>query len=150
LTDYRPVLLFDVRLVILPVGTAAGEGELLRLAGAQQVGVEELAAVVRIDSQQRNGQPRTHRLEGLTHRDLPVAPDPRAFGPSGRHIRHRQGVEILALGAQATMRDQINLHKADALFVPGRIGLYRHLLLEQRSWLGGPQPPALARPPEGS
>ena len=58
-----PVLLLDVGLVVLVVGSTAGEGDLLLLAVALQVVVDELAAVVRVQAEQRIGQAAADRSE---------------------------------------------------------------------------------------
>ena len=55
--DDRPVLLLDVGLVVLPVRSAAGEGQLLPPTPAQQVVIQKLAAVVGVQPEQREGQP---------------------------------------------------------------------------------------------
>jgi len=55
----RPVLLLDVGIVVLATGATAGEGDVLPLAIAVQFIVDELGAVVGVNSQQ----------EGWTSRD---------------------------------------------------------------------------------
>jgi hypothetical protein len=51
--DDRPVLLLHVRLVVLSVGTTPGERDLLLLTKADEVGVQDLASIVRVDPQER-------------------------------------------------------------------------------------------------
>ena len=50
--DDRPVLLFDVGAVVGVTGTRLGEGDLPLLAPVQEVVVDELRSVVRVDAQQ--------------------------------------------------------------------------------------------------
>jgi hypothetical protein len=50
LTDRRPVLLLDLRLVVLLEGAGATEGDLFLLAGVVQVMVDELAAAVGVEA----------------------------------------------------------------------------------------------------
>ena len=57
LADFGPVLLLDVGLVVLVVGSAAGEGDVPVGAPGAEVVVDELAAVVRVDSEDREREP---------------------------------------------------------------------------------------------
>ena len=58
LAHLRPVLLLDVRVVVLLVGPSARELNVLLFAPTLQMPVDELTAVVRIHAQQREGQHR--------------------------------------------------------------------------------------------
>ena len=57
LADVGPVLLLDVGAVVLVAGPGPGEGELVGRAVVEEVGVDELAAVVRVDAQDGEGEP---------------------------------------------------------------------------------------------
>ena len=50
LAHHGPVLLFHVSLIVLPVGSGAGESDLLLFTVAFQVGIDELAAIVGVES----------------------------------------------------------------------------------------------------
>ena len=66
------ILLFDEAIVILVVGTAAREGDAghLLLPEAQQVGIEDFTAVVRVDFMDGEGRLRQERLEGSGNHQL--------------------------------------------------------------------------------
>src|SRR3970282_2458258 len=81
LANVGPVLLLDVGVVVLLVGTAAGELDLLGAAVADQVVVEELAAVVGVDAAEAEGQALAHVLEGGDDPSLALAGHPSGFGP---------------------------------------------------------------------
>src|SRR6266403_4966196 len=70
LADVRPVLLFDVGVVVLLIGAAAGELDLLGLAVLPEMLVDELRAVVRVDAAQPEGQAGAELLERRLHRRL--------------------------------------------------------------------------------
>ncbi|WP_188316577.1 hypothetical protein [Solihabitans fulvus] len=61
--DYRPVLLLDVAAVVAVARSGPGEGDLLVLAVVEQVVVDELGAVVGVDAQDREREPRGDVLE---------------------------------------------------------------------------------------
>jgi len=65
LADDGVVFLFDIAAVVLAVGAAAGEGDLEILAEAQQLGIDELAAIIRVEAEQGEGQVVFNALEGL-------------------------------------------------------------------------------------
>ena len=52
----RPVLLLHVALVVLPVGRPPRKGDVLLAAVGQQLGVQEFAPVVRVETQQGHRQ----------------------------------------------------------------------------------------------
>ena len=83
MTNHRPVLLFDMGLVILLVGSRAGKGDLFALAVAQKGLVDELAAVVLIQSQEWEGQVQAQLANGLRDHDLSFMSQGQAFRPSG-------------------------------------------------------------------
>src|SRR3954466_6617168 len=104
-------------LVVLPVGTAAREGEFLLLTPADQVRMEKLAAVIRVDPQERHGQPRPGLLERGEYGGLALAPDAHALRPARGDVGPRQTVQVEAGGRGPTVGDQVNLHEAGPLLV---------------------------------
>ena len=56
LADVGPVLLLDVRPVVLVARPGPGEGDLLLAAVVEKMGVDELRAVVRVDAEDREGE----------------------------------------------------------------------------------------------
>jgi hypothetical protein len=60
--DVGPVLLLDVAAVVLVAGSGTGEGDLACGAPLEEVGVDELAAVVRVDPEEREREGTTGLL----------------------------------------------------------------------------------------
>ena len=60
-----PVLLLNMGLVVLLVGTRTGEDQLLLLAIAEQVAIDEAGVVVGVKAQKREGQQFLQFVEGL-------------------------------------------------------------------------------------
>jgi hypothetical protein len=78
----------------------------------EQVVVEELAAVVRMDLPHTEGQLGQDVAEGILH-DQPAAAQHRtAFTPAGGHVYHLEGMHILAGGVGARVVDQVDLEVA--------------------------------------
>ena len=65
MAHHGPILLFDMRLVILLVGSRTGKGDLLGKAIAVEGLIDKFTAVVRIQAQQRKGQVVTQLHNGL-------------------------------------------------------------------------------------
>src|SRR5215213_2257207 len=101
--DDRPVLLLDMSLVVLPIRAAPGEGQLLPPAPAQQVVIQELAAVVGVDAEQREGQPIPELLQGVDDGSLTLPPDRLALGPAGRHVGRDQGAQVVPRRGRAAV-----------------------------------------------
>ncbi len=130
-----PVLLLDVGVVVLLVGPTAGELDAVGPAVADQLVVEELAAVVRIDALQTKGQIQAHLLEGRDDPRLPFAEHGSSLGPGGVDIREIEGMSELPLRTAARVRDQVDLGETRAGDIPV-VGLDRDVVLEQGSWFG--------------
>ena len=87
LPDVRPVLLLDVGVVVLLVRAPPGELNPVALAVPDEVGVDELGAVIGIDPPQGEGQRLPHRLQRLLHRVLAPAQDGPGLHPGGVNVR---------------------------------------------------------------
>ena len=63
----RAVLLFYEGLIILSIDPGTSESDLLSLTVTKHLIVDELAAVIRVQSQQRNREPPTQGVQGTDH-----------------------------------------------------------------------------------
>src|SRR6266705_1170384 len=84
--------------------------------------VQELTAVIRVESQQDERQLVPDRFECDEHVVLALAGYAHALGPTAGHVRGHQRVQKLTSVGAAAVGDQIDLQEANALLVPGRPG----------------------------
>ena len=136
MTYHRPVLLLDMRLVVFLVGPGTGEGHPFVLTVTVRDFVDELAAIVRIQSQQGKRQALTHGLDGGKHEMLRAMQDGHTLRPAGGDIGGGERIEKLPFDALATMRHQIDFHESRAGIIPVGIGADRDGFLEQRARFG--------------
>ena len=115
------VLLLDEARVILAPRAVARESDLRvqTRPEAQQVGVEELGAVVGMDLADGEGQTVVKHLEGIVHDHAPAAQHGIAFAPAGGDIDHLQRVDVVSHSIWAAVMHQIDLQVAGFLFIPG-------------------------------
>src|SRR5213593_2954702 len=107
-----------MRLVILPIGARAREGDLLVLTVTQQFIVYELAAVIGVQTEQRKRQGLPGGMDRSSDIGLASAQQSQALRPSRGNIRQNQRVEKGALGSVSAMRDQVSFHKTGGDLVP--------------------------------
>jgi hypothetical protein len=107
-TDPGPVLLHVGAVVLVP-RPGPGEGDLVCMAVGQQVLVDELGAVVRIDP---NDGKREHSGDMLKSLEDPfgrLVPHGPVHRPAGGDVGHRQGEAELPEAVASFVADQINL-----------------------------------------
>src|SRR5262249_42688887 len=145
LADDRAVLLLHMGTVVLLPGAAAGEGDAMEATVVPQPTVDELGAVVAVEPEERHGEARSDAVDGAADPILALAPDGLQFDRRGGDVHRAQGAEKEALGARATVRDEIDFQEAGAGIGPLREGPDRDLLLEQGPGPGeGGAPPRVA------
>ena len=135
--DMRPVLLLDVRVVVLLVRSPARELDLVGPAVLMQVRVDEFRAVVGVDATERERQGRAPLGEAFLHAHLAFPQDGAVFDPRGVDVSQIQRMEEVPVGAVARVAHQVHLGEAGLGDVPV-IGLDRNVVLQQR--------PGLVRP----
>jgi hypothetical protein len=99
--------------------------------------VQELAAIIGIQTEQNKGQSTADGFQRGEHIVLALAGHAHALGPAAGHVGGDQREQVLAAIADAAMGHQVDLQEADALLVPGRPGADWYLRLEERTRLGG-------------
>ena len=134
------ILLFHKTLIRFEVGASSREGNLLGFTIAQQGLIDELPAIIHIQTQDRKRKERSRLLESGEDRLRAFIENGKTFRPSRRHIGEGQGRHIASLRVLPTMGHQICFQKTG----PGGIPLLERangdLLFEQRSGLGGAKP----------
>src|ERR1035441_893986 len=136
LAHMGPVLLLDVGPVVLVARARPGEGDLVLDAVVEQVVVDELTSVVRIDAEYREGELRDDVLDGLEDPDGPLAPDPPAAGPTGENVSNGEGEAELAARVASLVADQVDFDEPGHILAPLGPGADRDLRFEQRAGLG--------------
>ena len=107
-----PVLLFHVCLVILFVRPRPGEGNLLFLAVAVEVVVDESGIIIRVDTQERKRQSLTQEYYACRDLALATIGQGQAFSPAGGHVHSGEGIDIFAVSRITTVGDKVDLHEA--------------------------------------
>src|SRR6185312_9058446 len=131
-----PVLLLDVAAVVLVLRPGSGEGDLLLQAPGEQVLVDEFAAVVGVDPEQRERQCGLDLDQRGEHVPGGLVAHGADFGRPGGDVGDREGVGELAVGVAALMSDQVDFHESWGVLVPVGPGPHRDLRLQQRPGLG--------------
>src|SRR2546428_3540278 len=135
LADDGAVLLFDMGAVVLLPGATAGEGDATLPTVVVQALVDELAAVVAVESEQRHGQALAHAMHAPAHPLVPLVPDGLELDPGGGNVHGAEGAEVEALRTAAAVGDEIDLEEPRAGVVPLREGADGDLVAEP-----GPDP----------
>ncbi len=131
--DDRPVFLLDVGLVVLAIRTAAGEGDVLLAAVAQELVVDEGVVIIRVQAAKRDWEAVADLLEGGEDGALAAVRDGAALAPPRGDIDRAQRVRELAGGGQAAVRDEVNFQEAGPDVIPLGEGADGNLAEEQRS-----------------
>ncbi len=113
-----PVLLLDVGVVVLLVRPTPSELDVELLAVAVQMVVDELGAVVRVDTSQLKGASLANLLKRLHHEGLALAHDSLSLRPTGVDVGQGEGVDELSLGPIPRVRHQIDLREARLAHLP--------------------------------
>jgi hypothetical protein len=138
----RPVCLLHMGVVILLIGPGAGELDAVSSTERHQMPVDELAAIVRIQSAQGKRQLLGDRGERLEDAVLTFTHDRLPLDPAGVNVHGIQGMQKLPGGRCAGMGHQIDFQIAGARDVPV-IRLDGDQMLEQGAGPGGPVEPSL-------
>src|SRR6516162_3931014 len=125
-----PVLLLDVGIVVFLGGPAAGELDLAGRAVIIEMVVDEFGAVVGVQTSQPEGQAGAHVIHGGADRALALAHDGPGLYPTGIDIGEVEGLNKLAIGGVAGMRDEVDLGEARHSDIPV-LGLQRDMMFEQ-------------------
>ena len=114
----RPVLLFNVRIVVFLIRPASCELDPPPAAVALQVVVDEFRAVVGINAPQGKWQALPHLFHRRHDPDLALSQHRPCLHPTRVDIGHIQRVDELAITAVTRVRYQVHLDKTCFLHVP--------------------------------
>ena len=131
------ILLFHKTLIRFEVGASSREGNLLGFTIAQQGLIDELPAIIHIQTQDRKRKERSRLLESRQDGLCALGTQRHTFGPSRGNIGEGQGTEKASLGLRPTMGHQICLQKTRFFLVPLLERTDGNLLFEQGSRPGG-------------
>jgi len=124
-------------LVIFLVLPRTGEGNVLLLAVAQEVAIDELHPVVGIDAQEWEREMLAQRHKGLKDSSLSAVEQGHAFAPTRGDVGEYQAVQVVTAGAWPAVGDEIDLDEAGLGLIPVSEGTDTDAFLEQSAWLGG-------------
>src|SRR5260370_1355149 len=114
-----PVLLLDMRVVVLLVRTSSRELDLLPLAPSLQMPVDEFRSVIRVQAQKTEGQHPFDLIQGLLHSGLPLPQQSPRLRPGSLNVGDVQRIAELTFARIPGMRDQIDFREAWRRYVPG-------------------------------
>src|SRR6266851_5238532 len=118
LADDGAVLLFDMGAIVLLPGPTAGEGDAALSAVVVQALVDELAAVIAVEPEERHGQALAHAMHAPAHPLVPLAPDRLELDPGGGDVHGAERTEVKALRTAAAVGDEIDLEEPGPGVVP--------------------------------
>ena len=138
LADMGPVFLFDVGVVFVVVGAAAGELDGLFLLGevAVEVVVKEFGSVIGVEAEHGEREGLFDIVDLLEDGGFAFAPDGSLFGPAGGDIDGIEGIGEHAGEGVAAVGDGVGFEEAGAGFIP-LVGLDRDLVFEEGAGFGG-------------
>jgi len=120
--DQGPVLTLHVTVVVLVVGTGTGEANPMSIAEPSQFIIDKLAAVVRVQDQDRERQGGEDRGESSKHNNLCTAGNCNNLCPSRTAVGDREGVTMISCCLPSIMTHQVYLHlsRSSSRELPGR------------------------------
>ena len=89
LPDNLPVFLLDIALIIATSRTPSGEGELFLFTKSQQLHIDKLGSVVRVDPQERKREQVLYSLEGSDDGRFSPVEERKSLGPPAGNIGQR-------------------------------------------------------------
>lgn len=137
LADDRAIFLLDKALIVLAISSTARKRDLLALTKGQDLGIEKLAPVVGVESQERKWEQLLGTTERLNDDMLTALGQGEAFGPASGDVGEDKRIEKAAFRTGAAMSDEISLDKARSGIVPIGEGTNRNLMFEQAASFGG-------------
>ena len=142
LTDVGPVFLFDVSVVIFVVGTGASKlyGALSLCEMSEEVIIKELAAIITIEAEQREGQRFFNVFDLFEDVGFPFSPDGSLFRPAGGNVNAVKGIGEHTGEGLAAMGDGVSFEKTGAGFIP-LVGFDRDMFSDQGSRFSGRSAP---------
>ena len=138
LADMGPVFLFDVGVVFLVVGAAAGKLNGFFSLGevTEEVVVEEFGSVVGVEAEQRERESLFDIADLFEDAGFAFAPGGSLFSPAGGDIDGIEGIGEHAGEGIAAVGDGVGFEKAGVGFIP-LVGLDGDLVSQEGAGFGG-------------
>ncbi len=128
--------------VVLLIGARPGKGELLLRAVVAEALVDELTAVVRVNTKEDKGDTLPHPMHGGAYPLLTFTPDWQALRPATGHVYSTKRVQVKTLYALPTVAYQVYFHKSGLVLLPIGKGPDGYGALKQASWPGTSESPS--------
>src|ERR671930_2015080 len=106
------IFLLDMGTVVFLPRATACERDVIALAVGVEMPVDELRAIVAVQTDERHRQPFVDVMNGAADPHLALAPDGLQLDPTGGDVDGAERTEVKALGAAAAMADQVDFEKA--------------------------------------
>lgn len=117
-SDDGVVFLLDEAVIVLAVGSTARKGDLLIVAVAEKLVVDELGSVIGVDAEEREGKSFAYFLKAGKNMDLGFVFHGFRLGPRRRDIGECERLTIIIKGSTTIMGDKIDLAEPGTLVVP--------------------------------
>jgi hypothetical protein len=127
--------LFHPAVVILPAGSAFGEGDRVVPAPEEEGIVDELAAAVTVDGVEGEEETVSGILKGFFDPFVSLVSQRVIDSPAGSHIGHGESVAKRSRGVAAIMLNQVNLEESGRLEGAFPVGQYGNPLFQGRPGL---------------
>ncbi len=138
LADMSPVFLFDMSVVLIVVGAAAGEldglGSLREVA--EEVVVKEFGAVIAVEAEEGEREGGFDVLDLFQDAGFAFAPDGSLFGPAGGDIDGIDGIGEHAGERVAAVGNGVGFEESGAGFIP-LIGFDGDMVAQEGAGFGG-------------
>jgi hypothetical protein len=130
-SDDRVVFLLDEAVIVLPVGSTARKGDLLIVAVAEKLVVDELGTIIGVDAEEWEGKSCAYFLKACKDMDLGFIFQGFGFGPRCRDVGERECLTVIIKGRTTIMGNEIGFTKTGSLLIPIGKGSDRDVVLEQ-------------------
>ena len=119
--DAGVILLFNQAIIVGLPGATAREFDLGVVLGeeGQQMRVQKLAPVVRVDLAHRAGPVLEQAMERVAHHEVTAAQNSAAATPTGGYIHALQGVHVFTRRCRTAMMHQVEFEMARCTYVAG-------------------------------
>ena len=104
--------------------------------------VDELTAIVRVHTEQSEGEALPHPMHCGAYPLLAFTPDRQAFRPAAGNIYRAEGVQVETLSALTAVSYQVHFQEARLILLPISKGPDRYGVFKQVSRSGGSKPPS--------
>ena len=99
--------------------------------------VDELATIIRIYTEELEGEVLSNAVHGRTYPGLPFTPYRKIFRPAAGNVYGAECIQVKTFHALTAMSHQVNFKESWLILLPIGKGPDGYGVLEQVSWSGG-------------